>query len=128
MRCRRRSWRRSSTRLCRHRLRQKSNDNRNIFELRRTMRRRILLLAGVLALPSLVFAAPSQRPRVVQQFTTGWRFLQADAAGAEKPGFNDSAWVNVTLPHDWSIAGPVKTDAPSRGAGAFAPTGVGWYR
>ena len=34
----------------------------------------------------------------------------------------------VTLPHDWSIAGPPKEDAPSRGAGAFMPTGIGWYR
>jgi beta-galactosidase len=97
------------------------------------MQRRILLLAALLALPSLLHAAPaaaplSQKPRVIQQFTTGWRFLQADAPGAEKPGFDDSAWVGVTLPHDWSIAGPFKEDAPSRGAGAFAPTGIGWYR
>jgi beta-galactosidase len=70
----------------------------------------------------------SQKPRVIQQFTTGWRFLQANAEGAEKPGFDDSAWKSVTLPHDWSIAGPVKEDAPSRGAGGFAPTGIGWYR
>jgi beta-galactosidase len=34
----------------------------------------------------------------------------------------------VTLPHDWAIAGPVKEDAPSRGAGGFFPTGIGWYR
>ena len=34
----------------------------------------------------------------------------------------------MTLPHDWSIAGPPKEDAPSRGAGAFMPTGIGWYR
>jgi beta-galactosidase len=73
-------------------------------------------------------APAAQTPRVTQQFTTGWRFLQADAAGAEKPGFDDSAWISVTLPHDWSIAGPFKEDAPSKGAGAFAPTGIGWYR
>src|ERR1039458_855248 len=97
------------------------------------MQRRILVLAALLALPSLLHAAPaaaplSQKPRVIQQFTTGWRFLQSDTPGAEKPGFDDSAWVSVTLPHDWSIAGPFKEDAPSRGAGAFAPTGIGWYR
>jgi beta-galactosidase len=97
------------------------------------MQRRLLLLATFIALPSLLHAAPVaaptlQKPRVIQQFTTGWRFLQADAPGAEKPGFDDSAWVGVTLPHDWSIAGPVKEDAPARGAGGFAPTGIGWYR
>jgi beta-galactosidase len=77
----------------------------------------------------LLTAAPTpQKPRTVEQFTTGWRFLQADAPGAEKPAFDDSAWSPVTLPHDWSIAGPFKEDALSKGAGAFAPTGIGWYR
>ena len=97
------------------------------------MHRRILLLAALIALPSLVHAAPAlpsapPKPRVIQQFTTGWRFLQEDAKGAEKPDFDDSSWTGVTLPHDWSIAGPPREDAPSRGAGAFMPTGIGWYR
>jgi beta-galactosidase len=96
------------------------------------MERLLLLFAAFFALPALLHAAPAapapQKPRVIQQFTTGWRFLQADAPGAEKPDFDDSAWTSVTLPHDWSIAGPFKEDAPSKGAGAFAPTGIGWYR
>ncbi len=120
------------------------------------MRRLNLLLAALAALPLCLHTAPaaaqtaantqaaaansaaigaipattpaSQKPRAIQQFTTGWRFLQADAAGAEKAAFDDSAWKSVTLPHDWSIAGPVKEDAPSRGAGGFFPTGIGWYR
>src|ERR1035437_5918352 len=98
------------------------------------MKRRFpMLAAALIALASLLHAAPAaaqpqQKPRVIQQFTTGWKFLQADAPGAEKPAFDDSAWMSVTLPHDWSIAGPFKEDAPSRGAGAFAPTGIGWYR
>jgi beta-galactosidase len=121
--------------------------------MRTFMRPLNLLLAALGALPLSLYAAPaaaqatlqaaasaaaigaipaatpaSQKPRTIQQFTTGWRFLQADAAGAEKPGFDDSAWKSVTLPHDWAIAGPVKEDAPSKGAGAFMPTGIGWYR
>jgi beta-galactosidase len=96
------------------------------------MLRRILLLATLASIPSLLHAAPAapapQKTRVIQQFTNGWHFLQADASGAEKPEFDDSAWVAVTLPHDWSIAGPFKEDAASKGAGAFAPTGIGWYR
>jgi beta-galactosidase len=98
------------------------------------MKRRFpMLAAALIALTSLLHAAPAaaqsqQKPRVIQQFTAGWKFLQADAPGAEKPAFDDSAWKSVTLPHDWSIAGPPKEDAPSRGAGAFMPTGVGWYR
>jgi beta-galactosidase len=103
------------------------------------MRRNPLLLAALIALPLALHAAQAnapaatravatQQPRVIQQFTTGWRFLQADATGAEQPSFNDSSWKPVTLPHDWAIAGPPKEDAPSRGAGAFMPTGIGWYR
>ena len=85
------------------------------------MHLRNIVLAALIALPVSLLAAPAvpTGPRTIQQFTTGWKFLQADAAGAEKPGFDDSAWVAVTLPHDWSIAGPVKEDAPSRGAGGF---------
>jgi beta-galactosidase len=97
------------------------------------MLRRLLVLAALVAFSSLLYAAPAatptaQKPRVIQQFTTGWRFLQADAPGAEKPDFDDSGWEGVTLPHDWAIAGPFTQDAPSKGAGAFAPTGIGWYR
>jgi beta-galactosidase len=94
---------------------------------------RLNRLATLAAVPLILLAAASgaqtpQKPRAVQQFTNGWRFLQADAPGAEKPDFNDSSWIGVTLPHDWSIAGPFKEDAASKGAGAFAPTGIGWYR
>ncbi|MDP9037642.1 MAG: DUF4982 domain-containing protein [Acidobacteriota bacterium] len=85
-------------------------------------------VALLLAAAAPAHAAPASPPRIVQQFTAGWRFLQADAPGAEQPGFNDSAWKPVTLPHDWAIAGPVEEDAPTRGAGGFFPAGVGWYR
>jgi beta-galactosidase len=88
--------------------------------------RRTILLATLLFAP--VFAAAQSHPREIQQFTTDWRFLQSDAPGAESPTFDDSAWKPVTLPHDWSIAGPVEENAPSRAAGGFFPTGIGWYR
>jgi beta-galactosidase len=91
------------------------------------MRRKILLAA--LFFTSILAVAQTQtHPRQIQQFTEGWLFLQSDALGAESPTFDDSAWKTVTLPHDWSIAGPVEEDAPSRAAGGFFPTGIGWYR
>jgi beta-galactosidase len=73
-------------------------------------------------------AAAQPQPRQIQQLDTDWRFLQSDEPGAQSPTFDDSTWQTVTLPHDWSIAGPVKEDAPSRAAGGFFPTGIGWYR
>ncbi len=36
-------------------------------------------------------------------FDSNWRFLRADAPGAEAPGFDDTAWWFLDLPHDWSI-------------------------
>jgi len=36
-------------------------------------------------------------------FDSGWRFLRADAPGAEAPGFDDSHWRLLDVPHDWSI-------------------------
>ncbi|WP_160115033.1 sugar-binding domain-containing protein [Bryocella elongata] len=62
------------------------------------------------------------------QFTNGWRFLQSDAPRAEAPDYSDASWAAVTIPRDWSIAGPVKEEAPSLAGGGFFPTGVGWYR
>jgi beta-galactosidase len=61
-------------------------------------------------------------------FDAGWRFLKADAPGAEKPDFDDTAWRTVDVPHDWSIEGPFDEKNPTAGAGGFLPSGVGWYR
>jgi beta-galactosidase len=94
------------------------------------MRRYFLSIAFFLSLltPALHAANTQSHSRQIQQFTEDWRFLPSDAPGAESPTFDDSAWTPVTLPHDWSIAGPVDENAPSRAAGGFFPTGIGWYR
>jgi beta-galactosidase len=34
----------------------------------------------------------------------------------------------LDVPHDWSIEGPFDQNEPAGPAGAFLPTGVGWYR
>jgi beta-galactosidase len=57
-------------------------------------------------------------------FDREWKFIRTDAAGAQNPGFDDSTWVPVALPHDF--------DAPydvggTRSGGSFY-VGVGWYR
>jgi beta-galactosidase len=62
------------------------------------------------------------------RFNGGWKFMVGDPAGAEQPFFDDSAWRDVDLPHDWSIEGPLDQNAPSGQQGGFMPTGVGWYR
>jgi len=38
-----------------------------------------------------------------RSFDSGWRFLRADAPGAEASGFDDSKWRTLDVPHDWSV-------------------------
>jgi beta-galactosidase len=44
-----------------------------------------------------------------------------------QPGFDDSSWQRVNLPHDWAIAGPF-TAKGGGGMGRLPSAGVGWYR
>lgn len=57
-----------------------------------------------------------------------WRFIQNDIQGAEKFSFDDAEWRLLNVPHDWSIEGEYNENNPSGIAGAFLPTGIGWYR
>jgi len=84
------------------------------------------ILLGMTAAP--VIAQRVQSVRVTSSFDRDWRFLKADAAGADKQEFDDSSWGKVDVPHDWSIAGPVDEKNPTGQGGGFMPSGVGWYR
>ncbi|HJT72348.1 MAG TPA: beta-galactosidase GalB, partial [Terriglobales bacterium] len=60
-------------------------------------------------------------------FDGNWRFYKGDAPGAENPGFNDSQWKLLRLPHDWAIEGPFdEKNNPS--TGGLPVSGTGWYR
>jgi beta-galactosidase len=85
-------------------------------------RKRILLLLFISLMPLLGFAAANA------SFDEGWRFYKGDVAGAAQPGFDDSKWRTLDLPHDWSIAAPFAKTNKTGGAGAWAAHGVGWYR
>jgi beta-galactosidase len=85
------------------------------------------IIIGTL-LAALAAAAPAETGRVTQSFDADWRFLKADAPGAEQPDFADSAWRRLNVPHDWSIEGPFDETNQTGTAGAFLPAGVGWYR
>jgi beta-galactosidase len=66
--------------------------------------------------------------RIRDSFDFGWKFLKADAPGAQSLGFADATWRDLDVPHDWSVEGPFAQNEPSGGAGGNAPTGIGWYR
>jgi beta-galactosidase len=78
------------------------------------------------AVTAAAFPLAAQRQRL--SMDPGWRFTLGDPAGAEQPGFDDHQWRRLDLPHDWSIEGTPREDAPAGGRGGYFPTGIGWYR
>jgi beta-galactosidase len=92
-----------------------------------------LLMAMVLAvactsIPPNSASPPKSPTRLTLSFDAGWRFSIAAQPGADQPVFDDTAWRKLDVPHDWSIEGPFASSNPTRGAGAFLPSGVAWYR
>jgi len=61
-------------------------------------------------------------------FDNDWKFALGDYKTAMDNNFDDRAWRNLDLPHDWSIEGVPDRQNPSKGAGGYFPTGIGWYR
>uniref|UniRef100_UPI00286D16FE glycoside hydrolase family 2 TIM barrel-domain containing protein n=1 Tax=Armatimonas sp. TaxID=1872638 RepID=UPI00286D16FE len=70
-------------------------------------------------------------------FDRGWKFARfglmpeggsrPEPEGLEKPGFDDSAWRSLDLPHDWGIEGLFRGDLPND-TGKLPWAGIGWYR
>ncbi|MFM9441586.1 glycoside hydrolase family 2 TIM barrel-domain containing protein [Streptomyces acidiscabies] len=68
----------------------------------------------------------------------GWRFALVNPGGitdptgaydhAADPAYDDAAWREVAVPHDWSIElAPTTENGTTSGTGFF-PGGLGWYR
>jgi beta-galactosidase len=112
--------------------------------------RRSLLIAGaagavaVPALPGLTGVANARSgstrttiPRTVD-LADGWRFALVNPAGstdptgayadAPDPGYDDSRWRTVRVPHDWSIEQTPTTANGTSGGTGYLPGGLGWYR
>lgn len=86
-----------------------------------------IVLVFVLALGTIIaFGTPGPRQRTLMDI--GWKFSLTDTIGAEKPGFSDSKWRTLNLPHDWSIEGEFSDKEATGGGGGYLPTGIGWYR
>jgi beta-galactosidase len=58
----------------------------------------------------LLFCSPIYSQRHVVELKDGWRFVRGDCPGAEQPGYDDSSWATVSVPHDYAIAGPFSRD------------------
>ncbi|MDQ6422163.1 Ig-like domain-containing protein [Paenibacillus sp. LHD-117] len=64
-------------------------------------------------------------------FNDNWRFQRetnGSIAGAQAPAFDDSAWRELKLPHDWSIELDFNPNSPATHEGGFLDGGIGWYR
>lgn len=84
----------------------------------------LLAIAPLAAVPAAATQAESEAPqaataRTRANFNAGWRFQMGDVVGAQAPGFNDSDWETVGLPHSFGIPYFQSPDFP---------VGYGWYR
>jgi beta-galactosidase len=76
----------------------------------------------------------ANRVRTIIPFDSTWLFNPANATGAQTTTFADKTWRSLNVPHDWSIEGatppsnPFTMAAATTGRGAYAPSGVVWYR
>ena len=61
-----------------------------------------------------------------ENFNDNWKFYLGDASGAEEPGFNDSSWEQVNLPHDYSIEQEYSRSGEAESG--YLLGGTGWYR
>jgi beta-galactosidase len=66
--------------------------------------------------------------RSVIDFNKDWKFYLGDDSAAKEPGYDDSKWRKLSLPHDWSIESDFKKDFPATNQGGALPGGIGWYR
>jgi hypothetical protein len=88
----------------------------------------IILVLTMFFATWLVYRSRDTEPRSESSIDLNWRFTTGDPDGAFAPGYDDSQWRYVTVPHDWMIEQPVNISNPSGPAGGFYPGGVGWYR
>ncbi len=87
----------------------------------------------------------SAQTRTETLLDNNWKFSRDDQSNFIAPGFNDSKWQTVTVPHDWAIYGPfsknndmqkvaISQDGQKEAeehagrTGGLPFVGVGWYR
>ena len=87
------------------------------------LRLSVLLAAACLAAcavqpDAVLVSAPGDTKQYL--FTQGWLFNLEDTAGADATAFDDAAWRELDLPHDWSIEQPFDQNGPAAPASSPA--------
>ena len=74
----------------------------------------------------LIFCSNSQAREVIT-LQSNWKFAKGHHENAFRSYFDDSHWQEVSIPHDWAIAGPFIQDGDGN-TGKLPWKGEGWYR
>ncbi len=61
-------------------------------------------------------------------FNLNWKFIREDVPGAEGPGFDDSAWATVSLPHSFNDVDSFRKIISHSGGDLGTFKGLVWYR
>ncbi|MGF7030964.1 beta-galactosidase [Paenibacillus mucilaginosus] len=78
---------------------------------------------------TVVASKVSLQHRRVIPFDTDWLFTKGNYAGAKNPGFDDSRWRRLDVPHDWSIEEAFDPEMEHGSSHAYLPRWtVAWYR
>ncbi len=97
------------------------------------------------ALAFLIVFSVSAQKRTEYLLEKNWKFVRTDLPGQKEPGYDDSKWQTVTVPHDWAIYGPfsihndqqniaITQDGQKEAmehagrTGGLPFVGAGWYR
>ncbi|MEA3461654.1 MAG: glycoside hydrolase family 2 TIM barrel-domain containing protein [Bacteroidota bacterium] len=88
----------------------------------------IILGLAIIMATWFIYQTREAQPRIDTTIDLNWKFILGDPGGASDPGYNDSDWRFLSLPHDWMIEQQVSQNNPSGTAGGFYPGGIGWYR
>lgn len=93
------------------------------------MKKQFIILPSSIMILSLLFSCGMhhdyQRKTL---FNDNWKFYPGDIPGASSVEFNDTAWRELELPHDWAIERPVAESNPGGTANGYFEGGIGWYR
>ena len=90
------------------------------------MKRILITILPLIAL--LCSCQPKAAPQRGTDFNFDWKFILGDDPAFARGDYDDGAWRELHLPHDWSIEGEFSAENPSTPSGGALPGGIGWYR
>lgn len=103
------------------------------------------LVSALAGASAQTFLSHITAPREVLRLHEGWRFTRDDDPAFAMPGYDDSSWQEVSVPHDWAIYGPFSPNNDRQNVaitqdgqkealehagrtGGLPFVGTGWYR